>query len=373
MLQTSAPANRYSSPPSLSRFFAAIPLLFVFMPIAHAFDPLSDIPDSSYVTDGPVNAIVRSDSTVYIAGQFSRIGPRTGPGIEVALDGSQPAGQPQISGRGASLGFGSVTGLRAVVDDGAGGWYVSGLFDHVGGLPRSNLAHILANRTVDANFAPTVDGAITSLALSGTTLYVGGLFTTISGEARNNIAALSTIDGSATPFNPNADKAVTALALSGDNATLYVGGSSFTSIGGQARNGLAAIDTVSGTANGSFLPLLARTSATAASVDSIVLGGSTIYVAGNFDNVGGVPRRTLAALDLVDGSLVTAFAPAPTSASGCAACASIVSISLSGNTLFVGGSFGKIGGQLRKNLAGLDVATASPPPLTRRRAQTCRL
>ena len=84
-----------------------------------------------------------------------------------------------------------------------------------------------------------------TLAVSGTTVFAGGLFSTIGGQTRNNIAALDATSGTATTWDPNAGDKVNTLAVSG--TTVYAGGW-FTTIGGQTRNRIAALDATSGTA-----------------------------------------------------------------------------------------------------------------------------
>jgi hypothetical protein len=42
--------------------------------------------------------------------------------------------------------------VYAVAPDGSGGWYVGGSFTHVGGTPRSNLAHVFADQSLFAQF-----------------------------------------------------------------------------------------------------------------------------------------------------------------------------------------------------------------------------
>jgi len=61
-----------------------------------------------------------------------------------------------------------------------------------------------------------------TIAVSGSTVYVGGGFTSVGGQARNRLAALDASTGNATSWNPNADSWVNALAVSG--STVYVGG-----------------------------------------------------------------------------------------------------------------------------------------------------
>lgn len=363
-VHATAPCNprNYSSTFSVIAFQLLLALLLGASFAAGAAS-LSDKPDRTYVTDGPVNAVVRAGDTIYIGGQFSRVGPRTGPGVEVALDGTETPGLPEISGAGPTLAGGAATGLRAVVADGSGGWYVGGLFTHVGGVARTNLAHILADHNVDPGFNPSFDGGVNALALSGSTLYAGGLYTSVNGQPRNNLAALSTMDGSVIAFNPSPDSAgrgVGALVVSSDGLIVYVGGD-FTLIGGQARSGLAALNAADGLATSTFNP---GVSGGTASADALVIADSILYLAGNFSTVGGLSRQAIAAVSLGgdnDGIVVEGFAPAPTFF-GCVPCASITALAVSGTTVYAGGSFDTIGGQPRNNLAGLNAADGTATP-----------
>src|ERR1700687_3726996 len=106
-------------------------------------------PDRTFVTNGPVNAVARSGDTIFIGGRFNQVGPRTGFGVEVATDGTQPMDQPEVSG-GEGL-------VQTVAPDGSGGWYIGGLFTHVGAGARNNIAHILADKSVDPSFDPNAN------------------------------------------------------------------------------------------------------------------------------------------------------------------------------------------------------------------------
>ncbi|MCX7001523.1 MAG: hypothetical protein NT106_14705, partial [Candidatus Sumerlaeota bacterium] len=174
----------------------------------------SSVPrEETWVTNGPVNAIVRTPDKVYIGGEFTHVGPVTGGGVPLDVTTGAPA-----------LGFPKVNGtISSCVPDGLGGWYIGGDFDKVGGIIRNNVAHILANGSVDLTWDPNATGGdyptVNALAVSGSTVYAGGYFTSIGGQTRNGIAALNAATGAATDWNPNADYPVLALAVSG--STVY--------------------------------------------------------------------------------------------------------------------------------------------------------
>jgi hypothetical protein len=313
----------------------------------------SNTPDDTYVTDGTVNAIVRSGNAIYIGGLFNRLGPRTGPGLEFALNGSQNPGLPEVSGGDFRV--------TEVVADGSGGWYIGGVFTHVGGIARNNLAHIRADRSVDPGFNPNANDIVNTLAVStdGSTVYVGGTFTSVGGQPRNHIAALNALTGNATAFNPNPDgDSISTLAISG--SIIYAGGR-FSLIGGQSRNSIAALNAGDGTATLTFNPTV--NSGNNVFVYSMAVSGSTLYVGGNFGTIGGQPRNQLAALTLggpLDGT-ATSFNAAATM-NGCDPCVYIGTIAVSNSMVYVGGIFSFIGGQSRASLAALDSTTGTATP-----------
>ncbi|GIW09481.1 MAG: hypothetical protein KatS3mg061_0538 [Dehalococcoidia bacterium] len=48
------------------------------------------------------------------------------------------------------------------------------------------------------------DDWVYALAVSGSTVYVGGGFTSVGGQTRNRLAALDAATGNVTSWNPNA-------------------------------------------------------------------------------------------------------------------------------------------------------------------------
>ena len=169
-------------------------------PAAHA--ALSSKPDTTYVTDGTVNGVARTAKRIFIAGFFSQVGPRTGPWVTISrTSGKFDPAMPQVSG-----GNGEVA---AIIRDGAGGFYIGGNFTHVGGVPRNDVAHIRANKTVDPNWNPNVNvnGEVFALAKQGSTIYMGGDFSgpnSVNGNAtRNAAAAVDATTGKVTSWDPD--------------------------------------------------------------------------------------------------------------------------------------------------------------------------
>lgn len=308
-------------------------------------DELADKPDRTYTTNGTVRQVVRVGDTIYIGGSFSRVTARTGPGIEVTPAGTLKRGR-EISGAGPSHLTGSGANVTAVAADGSGGWYVGGVFSHVGAVARTNLVHIRADKSVDPGFNPTLDDSVTDLVVSGSTIYLIGTFTSVDGQPRSRVAAINAVDGSVTAFNPNANASVLGLAVSDDGSTVYVGGY-FTFIGGRNLANLAALRATDGSAT-SFNPVVNGR------VDALALSGSTLYMGGTFSHIGRVERNHIGAVSTVDGT-VTAFNPG-SSDFGCDVCGGVFDLVVSGSTVYASGLFTEIGGQERNTLAALNAA-----------------
>src|SRR5205823_6335380 len=105
----------------------AVFTLVAAAPAAHGVTAtLRMVPARTFVTNGSVYAIAPTADAVYIGGDFGRIGPRTGPGVEIDASTGRRIVSPEIAGNQQFL--------RAVAPDGAGGFYVGGSFASIGGL-----------------------------------------------------------------------------------------------------------------------------------------------------------------------------------------------------------------------------------------------
>jgi len=295
-----------------------------------AVPTLAQQADSSlWVADGSVSAVALSGDTLYIGGSFTRVGPQSGSFVPIETSsGSVVNCWPKVNGS-----------VRAIAPDGAGGWYVGGLFTRVGGLPRNNLAHIRADLTVGP-WNPGSDGYVLALAVQGTNVFAGGWFTLAGGASRGYLAALDASTGLATGWDPSPNSAVYSLAVSG--GVVYAGGA-FTDVGGTSRNKVVAIDAASGLPT-SWDPQVDSFDG----VYALAVDGGTVFLGGGFSQAGGQTRINIAAVDATTG-LATGFAP---DANGM-----VSALVVSGTTVYAGGQFSGIGLESRNRIAALDSTT----------------
>lgn len=298
----------------------------------------SNAPDLTVTTDGPIDAMVRLGDRIYLGGSFDRVG------------GTQtPFGAGFSTGSGkAKTGFATPNGdVRAAVSDGVGGFYIAGDFTAVGGVPRTRIAHITAAGAVDAFFNPDVNGRVNALAVSsnGHTVYAGGDFTRVNGDTTRNHLAQFDRNGKVTAFDPDVNGTVRALAvrtLSGNRDALFAGGD-FSRVNATkaVRHDLAGFYPAMATNN-----VLRFDPNVDGSVKALALSGATLYAGGTFATVNGDTHRdNLAGFDTSKDSTkdVTPFDVG-------GAHLTVLSLAASGTTLYVArhddGSPYLLGGEL---------------------------
>jgi hypothetical protein len=302
---------------------------FPFRPVLATATPKADF----WITNGPVYSTVLSGASLYVGGNFTYVGPDTGPGVTLNTVSGAPDNFPIIEGQ-----------VLAAAPDGSGGWYVGGTFTTVDSSPIFNLVHFIPvspNSTtmiVDSGFTPEISvgsgsASVDTLAVSGTTLYVGGNFDHVDTTTRNNIAAFDITNGTLSAiWDPSADGVVSTLVPSQDGTTLYVGGS-FANIGTAARNGIAALNADIATAGDATSWDAGAGAGT--TVDAIIVdaGSDRLYFGGSFSSVGAQTRNNLAQVKVSDGSLNMTWDPAPNDQ------VYTLLLSADGNSLYVGGAF----------------------------------
>jgi hypothetical protein len=191
------PAARHGSFPRPGISIAGIAL--VLLPSAPGAGLAQSVDPDLWVTNDQVRSIVTDGITIYVGGDFTRIGPLTS--SAAAIDASTGVVQhpyPRVEGY-----------VRAVEPDGSGGWYLGGTFTAVQGQPRTNLAQLDAAGNLTA-WNPNPNGVVYDVTVSGSTVYAGGSFTSIGGQPRSNLAALDAVTGAATAWDPNANSHVRA-------------------------------------------------------------------------------------------------------------------------------------------------------------------
>ena len=184
-----------------------------------------------------------------------------------------------------------------IAPDGNGGYFIGGVFTHVAGQPRGNIARILANGSLDPGFAPVLNNSVLTLAvLDDGTVVVGGTFTTVNGQERRGIARIGA-DGVLDPgWNPGHDGRVERVLFDGANH-LYVGGS-FTQMGGQPRASLARLNPATGAADPVWAP-----SASGGSVLALRLASDgKLWVGGSFTGMNGVTANRAVRLNAAGGN-----------------------------------------------------------------------
>lgn len=278
-----------------------------------------------------VRAVLPAADATYVGGSFTYAGPRTGSGLVTdAANGDARGGKPVYGGP-----------VYDAVPDGAGGAYVAGSFTNLDGSGRSYLARLRPDGSVDPGFAPVPDGPVSSLARLGGTLYAAGSFDNLGGAARNGLGAVDAAGG-ATAWNPAPDGSIGDIAAIG--SSVYAVGS-FLAIGGGSASQVARLDATSGALVPGF---------TAPSFNDEVYGvtvspdGADLYVYGYFDT-----PASIAQLSATTGA-ATAWDAQVTGGR-----VATVAVSADSQTVYLGGYFTALKGQLRSGIGAVSRAAGA--------------
>ena len=180
------------------------------------------------------------------------------------------------------------------------------------------------------------------LVATASAVYLPGGFARVSGQPRNGVAALDPQSGRLLPWDPAAQPTDSCCdgPIAAAGATIYVAGG-FEQVGGQPRRKLAAIDAETGRAT-SWNPQPDD------DVNAITPAGPLVYVGGDFSKIAGVPRGRIAAIDAATGQ-ATSWGPRAHDI--------VRAIAVVGQTINVAGDFSRIGGAERNGLAAIDAVT----------------
>jgi hypothetical protein len=314
---------------------AAAALLALASPAAAQ---VSDVPDKTPQTNGIVWAVLPLGNRIYIGGEFTAVDgvPRNNLAAIDRTTGALTSWNPGANRRVAALAA-SPDGSRI---------YAGGDFTEIGGITRNRLAALdPLTGAVHTQWRSGTGSTVRAIAVSGNGVYIGGNFQRVQGQERLRLALLDGTTGELDPdWRPAANNQVWTMQFSPDGSRLYVGGT-FTSISGQTRSRLAALNPLTGAVdpwrtavntNGRVMELWVTTSRVctaeggpggeARAYDTTtgnrvwrlrgdgdaqaitVLDGIT-YIGGHYINLAGQPRRFFAAADASTGALNQNWAP----------------------------------------------------------------
>jgi len=287
---------------------------------------------------------VDGDGTVYVVGDFGVVNNWIVRGV-AKLSGVDGSVDTNWLAKADST-------VYSVVLDGTGKVRIGGAFSKIDEAPAGGFVVVDANSDAVAHATTDAPGyAYTVLRQADGGLIVGGRFWKAGTAFRNNLLRLRP-DGTLDPFwNPSLEdklyKSVFALATDASD-NVYVGGE-FDSIGGLPRTNLARVEGHGyGAVDATWDPAV-QGAVFAITVDET----GFVYIGGDFDEAGRKPRAFVAKLSASGAG----DADANWDASADERVASI-SIDQAGD-VFAGGFFLNIGGQPQKYLAKLSSVTGA--------------
>jgi hypothetical protein len=184
---------------------------------------------------------------------------------------------------------------------------------------------------------PTVD----AIESDGHQLYVGGDFAKAAGKKRGNLAAFDLTNGALTDWNPGSDGEISAIVVA--DSGVFVAGQ-FEHVAGAAHERLAKVDT-----DGNALPFAAEISGVGF-ILALARSHNALYVGGEFETANGKERNGACAFDIDSGALLP-WNPDPDSV--------VWTLAASDSSIYAGGVFTEIGGKSRMSAAALDPGTGA--------------
>lgn len=286
--------------------------------------------------NGPVELLEDAGSTLYIAGSFSSVNGVSRTRMAAILTAGP--GEPISLGSFNPQPDGRVEVMKLI----SGRIYFGGEFGMVGGTTQPYLARS-SGSGLDGSWTPDINGPVSSLAGGGGYLYVGGSFNRVEEVPIRALARYSLSEAMATAdttWEPDPDGEVNQLLLSGNN--LYAAGV-FLEIGELPQRFLARIDVAGTTADTSFRPGLNG------AINDMRFGAGGILAVGQFFTTSGVSSRAFASFSTGSGTPSSSFRGTITTSG------QIFTMTPDGSGgVYIGGIFDTVGGAGRTSIAQLN-------------------
>lgn len=377
-------------------------LLLLFSSLnANLFSQTPTILNGNLRFNGAVNTQVVSGSNVYVGGAFTAINAKTGPVLALDPTTLQPIFLPI---RRATISMfaqiGGVGEVRTVCPDGSGGFFIGGSFTMINNPSISNLVRVnsagaiypitnqFINSTVqkiivNGNFAYVVglfgarriilstnaqdswnqqfnSATIYDAKIYNNKLYLGGRFfngTNYRPLVRYDLASNALLDNT---WNPNiwssslssASNNVTIYSMALFNDNLFFGGINLNFVNGSQRQNLAGINL---STNG----VHSLTTMFNGQINALAVSGNNLFVGGSFSSCRNnitssyLTRTNMVLVNLSVGQLNVGWTPNPNS--------SVHALEVINGNLFVGGAFNVINGQTINRLANYSSSSVTNP------------
>ncbi|MDX2250512.1 MAG: T9SS type A sorting domain-containing protein [Bacteroidia bacterium] len=274
-----------------------------------------------------------SNNTLYIGGIFTMVGGQTRTRLaEVNITGGTVTSfNPNVNG--------TVEDITLM----GGQLYAGGSFTQVGGQNVSRLAAINPTTGLPASWLPSPNSTVICMAVSGSSLFVGGNFEVLKTETRTRLMDIQPTTYTLQPWAPNLNNSVNDLVLYQSD---LIAGGAFTLADGQTRNRLARWNINTQT-------LVTWSPGADDVVNTLALRNDTVFAGGEFMTLSGAARGRVGALSVTNGAALSWSPDADNP---------VLSLAISGSTLAVGGTFDKFLSEERNRLFCLDISADTLTP-----------
>lgn len=314
------------------------------------------------ITIGTVYSLALHNNSLYVGGDFTAVNGEERLRLAAfdAVTGSLLPWNPAVTANTESP---AATIYSMVVDPSGSSLYVGGRLTGISGAARRGIARFDLPSGQLSSWAPTLGpsyepGVVFALAFDASqqAVFAGGYFRAVNdAQTSYHLTALRASDGEKLPaWTAGIVGTVYALALDTQAQRLYLGGS-LSTVGGQARTGLAAVNPTSG-ALLTWNPVVSSNIGTAVRTIQLDTQRNTLYVGGRLNGISGEPRIRFAAVDTSIGTATALSVPIGRDTPGTARKVTTIALSPDRGRVILGGE--NLVLEHRRNcLAALDVET----------------